>query len=134
MLKTICSQKDFECLVKKCNYVSTYMKFKDSFGDINYINVIKKGNKIFSSICEGYLSYNESKTLNRAEINRLKNDELLIELFNDGVLYEVDTYPINNNEIPYPIRDVEFLSKSEVLFEILDTENDSILNLFLKEA
>lgn len=134
MLKIIYSQKELECLVKKDNKISCYMRFTDSFGDVNYINVIKKGNKIYSSLCEGYLSYNESKSLNREEINKLKSRDFLIEPFNDGVLYEIDTYPIQNADIPYPMLDIKLLSEVEVLTEMVDMDNNSILNMMLKEA
>lgn len=132
MLKVIDSHKELELLLKKKNKVSAYMKFTDSYGDINYINVIKKGAKYYSSICEGYISYNESKCLNREDINKLKRTDFLLEPFEDGVLYEIDTYPISNRDICYPIINIEFLTEKEVLREIINIENNSILNMFLK--
>lgn len=134
MLETIYSQKELECFLKKENKISNYIKFTDSFGDINYINTIKKGDKTYYSLCEGYLSYNESKSLNAEEISRLKNIDFLIEPFNDGVLYEIDTYPIQNTDILYPIMNVELLSEKELLMEMVDVENNSVLNMILKEA
>lgn len=134
MLETIYSQKELECFLKKENKISNYIKFTDSFGDINYINTIKKGDKTYYSLCEGYLSYNESKSLNAEEISRLKNIDFLIEPFNDGVLYEIDTYPIQNTDILYPIMSVELLSEKELLMEMVDVENNSVLNMILKEA
>ena len=134
MLEMIYSQKELECFLKKENKISNYIKFTDSFGDINYINTIKKGDKTYYSLCEGYLSYNESKSLNAEEISRLKNIDFLIEPFNDGVLYEIDTYPIQNTDILYPIMNVELLSEKELLMEMVDVENNSVLNMILKEA
>lgn len=134
MLEAIYSQKELECFLKKENKISNYIKFTDSFGDINYINTIKKGDKTYYSLCEGYLSYNESKSLNAEEISRLKNIDFLIEPFNDGVLYEIDTYPIQNTDILYPIMNVELLSEKELLMEMVDVENNSVLNMILKEA
>lgn len=134
MLETIYSQKELECFLKKENKISNYIKFTDSFGDINYINTIKKGDKTYYSLCEGYLSYNESKSLNAEEISRLKNIDFLIEPFNDGVLYEIDTYPIQNTDILYPIMNVELLSEKELLMEMVNVENNSVLNMILKEA
>ena len=134
MLKQISTQKELESLINKKNKVSSYIKFTDSFGDINYINIIKRGLKYYYSVCEGYISYNNSKSLNREEIERKKKFEFLLEPFSDGVLYEIDTYPINNKSIRYPVVDIEFLTEDDIIKEIIEYENDSILNMMFKEA
>ena len=98
------------------------------------MNIIKKGNNYYYSICEGYISYNEARCLTREKIEEMKKMDFLIEPFGDGVLYEIDTYPISNSSIEYPIADVEFLTEEDVLKDIINLENNSLLNILLKEA
>ena len=134
MLKKINSRKELESLLTRKSKISNYIKFIDSLGDVNYINIIKKGSKYYSSICEGYISYNEARCLTREKIEEMKKTDFLIEPFGDGVLYEIDTYPISNSSIEYPIVDVEFLTEEDVLKDIINLENNSLLNILLKEA
>lgn len=56
------------------------------------------------------------------------------EPFNDEVLYEVDTYPMFEDCIEYPIREVAFLTEDEMLKELVKLDNNSILNTFINKA
>ena len=96
MLKKINSRKELESLLTRKSRVSSYIKFIDSLGDVNYINIIKKGNNYYSSICEGYISYNEARCLTREKIEEMKKMDFLIEPFGSSTAFDSGRFSIHH--------------------------------------
>lgn len=134
LVKKICSKAEFESILNKENVLCQFVSFLDAFNEHNFIYMVKKGKSYLPEVCEGYITYNESKLLSRDEIEKKKKEEFLREPFNDEVLYEVDTYPMFEDCIEYPIREVAFLTEDEMLKELVKLDNNSILNTFINKA
>ena len=115
LIKKICSKVEFESILNKKNVLCQFVSFLDAFNEHNFIYMVKKGASYSPEICEGYITYNESRSLSRDEIERKKKEEFLLEPFNDDVLYEVDTYPMFGDYIQYPISNVALLTEDEML-------------------
>ena len=112
-----------------CQYIS----FIDVNGKQDFVYMMKHDERFYSEhIIDGYVSYNKDKIIPREEIEILKNEMWLYEPFNDGVLYELEVYPVFEDFVKYPISNIEFLSENEVLLRTIQSNKRSFYDKFTK--
>lgn len=110
------SKTELTNILAKNNIDYAFIKYinRDNKEDIVYMVSFDMGKFYSENIC-CYKSYNNNKTLSQKEIEEMIDEIGCINLFNDGVLYEFDSYCIYENFVKYPIKDVELISEEEAL-------------------
>ena len=112
-----------------CQYIS----FIDVNGKQDFVYMMKHDEGFYSEhIIDGYVSYNKDKKMSKTKIEISKSEMWLYEPFNDGVLYELEVYPVFEDFVKYPISNIEFLSEKEVLVRTIQSNKRSFYDSFTK--
>ena len=127
------NKNDLVKILKENNINYQYISFINAKNQQDFVYMVKYDKDFYGEdVVGGYMSYNKDKTWTREEIEETKNEMCLYEPFNDGVLYEIDVYPIFKDFVEYPITNVEFLNEEELLIRLFQIKNRSFYDNFVK--
>ena len=120
-------------IFKKNNIDYQFISFINANGKQDFVYMVKYDKDFYGEdVVGGYIAYNKDKTWTREEIEESKIEMCLHEPFNDGVLYEIDVYPIYKDFVEYPITNVEFIEERELLIRLIQLENKSFYDNLIK--
>ena len=127
------NKNDLVKILKENNINYQYISFINAKNQQDFVYMVKYDKDFYGEdVVGGYIAYNKDKTLPRNEVERAKDELCLHEPLNDGILYEVDVYPIFKDFVEYPITNVEFLNEEELLIRLLQIKNRSFYDNFVK--
>lgn len=131
--KKINSKKELVNILRERSINYQYISFINSKGNQDYVYMVKHDDVFYSeNVVGGFISYNKDKKMSRKDIEENKKDMGLYEPFNDGVLYELDVYPIFKDFVEYPITNVEFLNEEDLLIRVCKAEIKSFYDNLIK--
>ena len=127
------NKNDLVKILKENNVDYQYISFINAKNQQDFVYMVKYDKDFYGEdVVGGYISYNKDKTWTREEIEESKIEMCLHEPFNDGVLYEIDVYPIYKDFVEYPITNVEFLNEEELLIKLIHIQNKSFYDNLIK--
>lgn len=113
--KGFANKQQMYLVFKNRNIDYKYIRFKDNDGNIDYAYLWMPNAFWYSQDVVGNLISRDFSKMNRNDIDLIKRECGFIEISNDGILYEVDTYPIFKDFIKFPITEVEVLDEEDVI-------------------
>lgn len=127
------NKNDLVKILKENNVDYQYISFINAKNQQDFVYMVKYDKDFYGEdVVGGYIAYNKDKTWTREEIEESKIEMCLHEPFNDGVLYEIDVYPIYKDFVEYPITNVEFLNEEELLIKLIHIQNKSFYDNLIK--
>lgn len=133
MIKKIECKEDLQKILIDKKIDRQFISFIDKDNKQDFVYMVRYEKDWYGEdVCSSYISYNKDKTLSRKEIDSMKKEMGLYEPFNDGILYEVDAYPIYQDFVKYPITNVEFIDEEELVKRLVKLNQRSFYDSLIK--
>lgn len=132
VVKEIYNKQILELILKTRGIDHQFISFINNEGMQDYAYMVYIDKYYSQDVCGGYISYNKDKSMTRVQIDQIKKEMGFIEPFEDGVLYEVDAYPIYQDFIKFPIRNVEFITEEELCKKLVMGVDRSFYDYLMK--